>query len=372
MRIGVPKEIKNQEYRVGMTPASVREVLLPGHEVLVETGAGNGIGSNDEAYADSGARIVGTAEEVFQRAEMIVKVKEPQPEECRRLWVGQILFTYLYLAPDPTQTTLLLESGCTAIAYETVTAEDGSLPLLAPMSEVAGRMATQVGAVSLHRPAGGLGRLIGGVPSTKPAKTVIIGGGVVGSNSARVAVGMGAEVVVLDRSVPRLRALENIFDASIQTRYATTDAIEELSKEADLIIGAVLVPKAQAPKLLSRVHLGRMKPGAVLVDVAIDQSGCFETSRPTTHDEPTYMIDGIVHYCVAIMPGAVPQTSTHALNNATLPHMINLANKGWRKACSDDPNLRAGLNIHKGKITCGAVAEAMGKPLVSAQRILAE
>ena len=359
MLIGVPKEIKNNEFRVGMTPAKVREVAAHGHQVLVQTQAGMGIGQSDDDYRAVGAAIADSTEDVFAQAEMIVKVKEPQPVECRMLREGQLLFTYLHLAPDPTQTELLMESGCTAIAYETITDAQGGLPLLAPMSEVAGRMATQVGAVSLQKPNGGSGVLLGGVPGTKKAKVLVIGGGVVGAHAARMAMGLGAEVTILDKSLPRLRHLDDLFGPLLKTRYSTLDALDELSREADLIIGAVLIPGAAAPKLITRDMLGHMKPGTVLVDVAIDQGGCFETSKATTHAEPTYVVDGIVHYCVANMPGAVPQTSTAALNNATLPFTLALANQGWREACAKDPHLLAGLNVHAGKVTYEAVAEAL-------------
>ena len=358
MLIGVPKEIKNHEYRVGMTPGSVREAVTRGHKVSIETGAGIGVGFSDIQYENAGGTIAKTAAAIFEAAEMVVKVKEPQPEECRMLSQGQVLFTYLHLAPDPIQTELLLESRCTAIAYETVTDDFGSLPLLAPMSEVAGRMAVQVGAVAMQKATGGCGVLLGGVPGSSPAKVTVIGGGVVGLNAARMALGLGADVTILDKSLKRLRYIDDVFGPGLKTQYATLDATETLALESDLVIGAVLLPGAQAPKLLKRGHLARMKPGSVLVDVAIDQGGCFETSRPTTHADPTFEIDGVVHYCVANMPGAVAHTSTMALNNATLPFILTLAEKGWNKACRDDRHLRHGLNLHDGKITCEPVAIA--------------
>jgi alanine dehydrogenase len=370
MRIGVPKEIKNHEYRVGMTPPSVREAVHHGHEVVVQAGAGAGIGCDDAQYIAAGARVLPDAAAVFAAAELIVKVKEPQPDECALLRKGQILFTYLHLAPDPVQAEGLLRSGCTAIAYETITDARGGLPLLAPMSEVAGRMAIQVGAVALQQANGGRGVLLGGVPGVAPGRVVVIGGGVVGSHAARMAVGLGADVTVLDRSLPRLRELDEFFAGRVQTEYATLDATEAAVLQADLVVGAVLVPGASAPKLIRRAQLARMKPGAVIVDVAIDQGGCFETSRATTHADPTYVIDGIVHYCVANMPGAVPRTSTFALNNATLPFTLALAAKGWHRACNDDPHLAAGLTVHEGAITHEAVARDLGKPYRAAASLL--
>jgi alanine dehydrogenase len=370
MMIGVPREIKVHEYRVGMTPASVSEAVTQGHAVLVQAGAGDGIGCGDAEYRAAGAEIVATAPEVFARAEMIVKVKEPQPAECAMLRPGQLLFTYLHLAPDPRQTELLLKSGCTAIAYETVTDGAGGLPLLAPMSEVAGRMSVQVGALALQKPSGGIGMLLGGVPGVAPARVTVIGGGVAGYNAARIAVGMGAEVTVLDKSLPRLRHLADIFGSNLRTIYATRPAIEEAVLRSDLVIGAVLVPGAAAPKLVRREHLAKMRPGSVLVDIAIDQGGCFETSRATTHQDPTYVVDDVVHYCVANMPGAVPRTSTFALNNATLPFVLALANLGWKEACRRDPNLRSGLNVHAGKLYCAAVAEAQSLESLPAERAL--
>jgi alanine dehydrogenase len=370
MLIGVPKEIKNHEYRVGMTPGSVGEVIRAGHKVIVETGAGEGIGCADKEYKAIGAKIVDSAKKVFEQAEMIVKVKEPQPVECRMLDKGQLLFTYLHLAPDPKQCELLMKSRCTAIAYETVTDAHGGLPLLAPMSEVAGRMAIQVGAVYLQKAFGGRGVLLGGVPGVLPAKVVIIGGGVVGTQAAHMAVGLGADVTLLDKSLPRLRYLDDVFKGRLKTLAANALNTEEAVLQADLVIGAVLVPGAAAPKLIRREQLKRMKPGAVLVDVAIDQGGCFETSKATTHADPIYVVDGIVHYCVANMPGAVSRTSAFALNNATLPFTLALANKGWQQACRDDAHLLAGLNIHDGKVTYRAVAEALGHPFTAPESVL--
>ncbi len=367
MQIGVPKEIKNNEYRVGMTPAAVREVVHHGHAVLVQAGAGIGIGCDDDAYRAAGARIAAEAREVFAQSELIVKVKEPQPQECALLSRGQVLFTYLHLAPDPRQTDLLLASGVTAIAYETITDDRGGLPLLAPMSEVAGRMAIQVGAVALQESNGGRGVLLGGVPGVAPGRIAVLGGGVVGTNAAKMAVGLGAEVTVLDRSVPRLRALDDLFLGRVRTEFASLDATEQAIEDADLVIGAVLIPGAAAPKLIRRAQLAHMRRGAVIVDVAIDQGGCVETSRPTTHADPTFVVDGVVHYCVANMPGAVPRTSAFALNNATLPFTLALADKGWRQACADDPHLRAGVNVHAGTVAHAAVAAALGRehtPLV--------
>ncbi|MBK8750259.1 MAG: alanine dehydrogenase [Candidatus Competibacteraceae bacterium] len=360
MRIGVPKEIKTHEYRVGMTPGGVREAVQHGHAVQVETGAGIGISLDDAAYEKAGASIAASADEVFAQADLIVKVKEPQPVECARLRSEQTLFTYLHLAPDPQQAQGLLASGCMAIAYETVTDAHGRLPLLAPMSEVAGRMAIQAGAHCLEKSQGGSGTLLGGVPGVLPGRVVILGGGVVGTNAARMAVGMGARVTVLDRSLARLRELDDLFQGRLLTRFATLEAVEEEVLAADLTVGAVLIPGAAAPKLIPRGLLAAMKPGSVLVDVSIDQGGCFETSHPTTHADPTYIIDGVVHYCVANMPGAVARTSTFALNNATLPYILQLADQGAVAALRNDPCLRAGLNIHCGRVTYRAVAEALG------------
>jgi alanine dehydrogenase len=359
MRIGVPKEIKPQEYRVGLTPGAVREYVAAGHGVVVETNAGAGIGATDEAYRKAGAVIADTAAEVFATADMIVKVKEPQASEWSRLREGQILFTYLHLAPDPAQAKGLMASGCTAIAYETVTDDKGGLPLLAPMSEVAGRLSIEAAGECLKRNAGGRGILLGGVPGVVPARLVVIGGGVVGTHAARMAVGLGAEVTILDRSLPRLRELDELFAGRARTRFSTREAIEEEVFAADAVIGAVLVPGASAPKLVTRKMLKSMRPGSVLVDVAIDQGGCFETSHPTTHADPTYQVDGIIHYCVANMPGAVPVTSSHALNNATLPFGLQIARLGFA-AVTQNPHLRAGLNVHRGRITNKAVAESLG------------
>ncbi|WP_431856333.1 alanine dehydrogenase [Azospirillum sp.] len=370
MLIGVPKEIKNHEYRVGLTPASVRELVHHGHAVLVQAGAGHAIGLEDEQYAAAGAEIVPDAATVFGRAEMVVKVKEPQPAECRMLRQGQVLFTYLHLAPDPEQTRALAASGAVAIAYETVTDERGGLPLLAPMSEVAGRMAVQAGAHCLEKAQGGRGLLLGGVPGVPAAKVVVLGGGVVGTNAARMAMGLEAKVVVVDRSLARLKELDLQFGAKLQTIYSTVDAIEEHVLDADLVIGAVLLPGAAAPKLVTRDMVARMQRGAVVVDVAIDQGGCFETSRPTTHADPTYVVDGVVHYCVANMPGGVARTSTFALNNATLPFVLALADQGYRAALGRDRHLRNGLNVHAGKITCKAVSEAQGLDHQSAEKAL--
>jgi len=365
MKIGVPREIKTDEYRVGLTPTSVRELADRGHEVVVETGAGAGIGMADEVYVAAGARIAGDAPEVFAAAEMIVKVKEPQPRECALLREDQLLFTYLHLAPDPEQARLLLESGVIAIAYETVTGPDGrGLPLLTPMSEVAGRMSIQAGAHCLEREAGGAGILLGGVPGVKPANVVVIGGGVVGTNAIRVAMGMEAHVTVIDKSLQRLGELDFQFGGRLNTIYSTTEALEHYVTDADLAVGAVLVPGAAAPRLVNRAMVAGMRPGSVLVDVAIDQGGCFETSRATTHSEPTYVDEGVVHYCVANMPGAVPRTSAAALNNATLPYVLALAGKGYPQALLDDHGLMAGLNIHCGQVTHAAVAGALGYPWV--------
>jgi alanine dehydrogenase len=360
MRIGVPREIKVHEYRVGLVPAGVRELVGAGHEVLVETGAGNGIGVDDAQFRAAGAAIAPTAAEVFARADMVVKVKEPQPAECAMLRTDQLLFTYLHLAADLEQAKALMKSGATAIAYETVTAPNGSLPLLTPMSEVAGRMSIQVGAASLQKANGGFGVLLGGVPGVAPAKVVILGGGVSGTHAAEMAVGLRADVTVVDRSLNRLRELSSIFGSSIRTIYSTTAEIERLVRDADLVVGAVLVAGAAAPKLITRAMLKTMKPGAVLVDISIDQGGCFETSHPTTHAEPTFVVDGVIHYCVANMPGAVPRTSTFALTNATLPYVRALADLGWQAALRRDAGLAAGLNVHAGEITLEVVARALG------------
>lgn len=359
MLVGCVKEIKPQEFRVGLTPNAALEAIHRGHKVMIETGAGAGAGFDDAAYAGVGAQIVDTAAEIFASAELVVKVKEPQANERKQLREGQVLFTYLHLAPDPDQTRDLLDSGVTAIAYETVTDRNGGLPLLAPMSEVAGRLAPQAGSWALQKANGGRGVLMGGVPGVRPANVIIIGGGVVGTAAARVAVGMGANVTILDRSIPRLSYLDDIFHGRLTTQFSDAGAIEDLITRADMVIGAVLIPGAAAPKLIRRGQLASMQPGAVLVDVAIDQGGCFETSRATTHAEPIYDVDGIVHYCVANMPGAVARTSTIALGNATMPYMLALADKGWRKACEDDPHLLEGLNTHAGHLTYYAVGKAL-------------
>ncbi|WP_174801918.1 alanine dehydrogenase [Martelella limonii] len=369
MLVGCPKEIKNHEYRVGLTPASVREYVAHGHKVIVETGAGAGIGQGDDAYRAAGAAIAPDAATVFQRADMIVKVKEPQPSEWAQLREGQMLYTYLHLAPDPEQTKGLLASGVTAIAYETVTDERGGLPLLAPMSEVAGRLSIQAGATALQKANGGLGVLLGGVPGVQPGKVVIIGGGVVGLHAAHMATGLGADVTILDRSLPRLRVLDDLFRGRVKTLYSTTEALENEIFAADLVIGAVLIPGAAAPKLVTREMLPGMKNGAVIVDVAIDQGGCFDTSHATTHSEPTFVVDNVVHYCVANMPGAVPATSAAALNNATLHYGLMLADKGLA-ALSEDRHLRNGLNVHRGRVTNAAVAAALGYALEPAEAAL--
>ncbi|MDH3671430.1 MAG: alanine dehydrogenase [Gammaproteobacteria bacterium] len=362
MLIGVPKEIKVHEYRVGLVPGSVREVVAHGHSVIVESAAGAGIGVTDADYEAVGATIAATAEEVFQKAEMIVKVKEPLAEERARLRHGQVLFTYLHLAPDPDQTEDLVKCGATCIAYETVTSPHGGLPLLAPMSEVAGRMSIQAGAYCLEKTHGGLGMLLGGVPGVDPAKVVVLGGGVVGTHAIHIALGMGADVWALDRSMDALRALWRQFGRPLNTVYSTREAVERHVLRADLVIGGVLIPGAETPKLVTAEMVKHMKPGSVVVDVAIDQGGCFETSRPTTHAEPTYAVDDVIHYCVANMPGGVPRTSTFALNNVTLPHVLALADRGYKKALQDDPHLRAGLNVHKGDVTYEQVANALGYP----------
>jgi alanine dehydrogenase len=360
MKIGVPKEIKVHEYRVGLVPAGVRELVDAGHQVLVQSGAGAGIGFGDAHYQAAGASIATRAEEVFAGSELIVKVKEPQLAECKQLSAGQVLFTYLHLAADRGQAEALMSSGATAIAYETVTAADGSLPLLTPMSEVAGRMSVQVGANCLQKANGGFGVLLGGVPGVPPAKVLILGGGVSGTHAAEMAVGLRADVTIVDRSVKRLRELSSMFGSQLKTVYSTAHAIEELIKEADLVIGAVLIAGAAAPKLVSRAMVRTMKPGAVLVDISIDQGGCFETSRPTTHAEPTFVFDAVIHYCVTNMPGAVPRTSTFALTNATLPYVKALADHGWQRALRDDPGFARGLNVHAGHLTHEAVAKALG------------
>jgi alanine dehydrogenase len=370
MRIGVPKEIKNHEYRVGMVPAAVRELTARGHEVFVETHAGSGIGLEDENYTRVGAKILPNADEVFANADMIVKVKEPQPVEIKRLRKGQVLFTYLHLAPDPEQTKGLLDSGAICIAYETVTDARGGLPLLAPMSEVAGRMSIQAGAHSLEKAQGGRGILLGGVPGVAAAKVVVLGGGVVGTNAARMAMGLEAHVSILDVSLHRLNELDLQFGAMLNTVFSTIDAVEEFVVGADLVIGGVLLPGAAAPKLITRKMVSQMKKGSVIVDVAIDQGGCAETSHATTHADPTYLVDGVVHYAVANMPGAVARTSTFALNNATMPFTIALAEQGAEGAMKKNPHLRAGLNVYKGTLTYGAVGEAQGIPSKTAESVL--
>ncbi|MET0361212.1 MAG: alanine dehydrogenase [Sphingobium sp.] len=361
MLVGVPKEIKKQEARVGLTPAAVREYVAHGHAVLIETGAGQGIGADDAAYTAAGASIAADAAEVFAKAELVVKVKEPQPGEWAQLREGQILFTFLHLAPDPEQAKGLLTSGVTAVAYETVTDAAGTLPLLAPMSEVAGRLSIEAAAAALRGHTGGPGLLMGGVPGVVPTRILVLGGGVVGTHAARMAAGLGADITILDRSLPRLRALDELFRGRVRTRYSTLSAIEEEIALADVVIGAVLVPGASAPKLVSRAMLAHMKPQSVLVDVAIDQGGCFETSHPTTHEEPTFVVDGIIHYCVANIPGSVARTSSHALNNATLPYGLMIADGGI-KAILASADLRNGLNVHRGKLTSRPVAEALGLP----------
>jgi alanine dehydrogenase len=371
MIVGVPREIKVREYRVGLVPASVRELTAQRHTVVVESGAGLGIGMTDADYESAGATIVRTAAEVFERAELVVKVKEPQAEERRRLREGQVLFTYLHLAPDPEQAHDLVASKATCIAYETVTSRTGGLPLLAPMSEVAGRMSIQAGAYFLEKAHGGLGVLLGGVPGVDPAKVVVLGGGVVGTHAVAIALGMGAEVWVLDSNTEVLRALWKQFGRPLNTVYSTRDAVEKHCTTADLVVGGVLIPGAAAPKLVTAETVRRMKRGSVVVDVAIDQGGCCETSRPTTHDEPTYVVDGVIHYCVANMPGGVPRTSTFALNNATLPFVLAIANKGWRAAVRDDPHLLAGLNVHAGRVTHREVAGALGYDFVEPLKAVA-
>ena len=370
MKIGCPKEIKPQEFRVGMTPNAALEAVQNGHTVYIQAGAGLGAGFDDAAYTAAGAQILGTAEEVFAQSDMIVKVKEPQAGERKMLREGQVLFTYLHLAPDPEQTHDLIASGATCIAYETVTDRNGGLPLLAPMSEVAGRLAPQVGAWALQKANGGRGVLMGGVPGVGPAKVVVIGGGVVGTHAAKIAAGMGADVTILDRSIPRLRYLDDVFGREFKTGYSSAGLLEELLPQADMVVGAVLIPGAAAPKLVTRAQLKMMKPGAVLVDVAIDQGGCFETSKATTHQDPIYEVDGIIHYCVANMPGAVARTSTLALGNATMPFMLALANKGWKRACAEDVHLMNGLNVHAGKLTYAAVGEALGLPVTDPKSLI--
>ncbi|MFP7674325.1 alanine dehydrogenase [Marivita sp. S0852] len=370
MKIGCPTEIKPQEFRVGLTPGAAQEAIAHGHDVLIQAGAGVEAGFEDAAYQSVGASIAESAEDIYDRSDMIVKVKEPQATERKMLNEGQVLFAYLHLAPDPEQTKDLMASGCTAIAYETVTDANGGLPLLAPMSEVAGKLAPQMGAWALQKANGGRGVLVGGVPGVNPAQIVVIGGGVVGTHAARVAAGMGARVTVLDRSLPRMRYLDDNFGNSFRTLYASQANVADLITQADMVVGAVLIPGAEAPTLISKADLATMKPGAVLVDVAIDQGGCFETSKATTHEDPIYEVDGIMHYCVANMPGAVARTSTIALGHATMPFMLAIADKGWKQACEDDPHLLNGLNIHAGKLTYFAVGKALGLDVTSPQMAL--
>ena len=370
MRIGLPKEIKNHEYRVGLTPASVRELTSRGHQVLVQTGAGAAIGLSDEQYIAAGATLAADAAQVFAQSDMVVKVKDPQPQECAMLRPGQILYTYLHLAPDPEQTAALVKSGAVCIAYETITGPGGGLPLLAPMSEVAGRMAVQAAAAHLEKSKGGMGVLLGGVPGVPAAHVVVLGAGVVGTHALQMAVGMGARVTVLDKNVDRLRQLDLVFGNRINTVYSTTQSVEEAVLDADVVVGGVLIPGAAAPKLVTRDMISRMKKGAVVVDVAIDQGGCFETSHATTHAEPTYLVDGVVHYCVANMPGAVARTSTFALNNATIGHAVALADKGWKQALKDNAHLKNGLNVANGQVTYEAVAKDLGYNYVNADTLL--
>lgn len=370
MRIGLPREIKNHEYRVGLTPASVRELTAHGHQLLVQRGAAAAIGLTDEQYQAAGASLVADAAEVFAQADLIVKVKEPQPQECAMLRPGQILYTYLHLAPDPELTAALIKSGAVCIAYETITGPGGGLPLLAPMSEVAGRMAVQAGAAHLELSKGGMGLLLGGVPGVASGQVVVLGAGVVGTNAVQMAVGLGARVTVLDKNVDRLRQLDLVFGNRITTVYSSAHSVEQAVLKADLVIGAVLIPGAAAPKLVTRSMISRMKKGAVVVDVAIDQGGCFETSHATTHTDPTFMVDGVVHYCVANMPGAVARTSTFALNNATIAHAVALANKGWQQALKDNLHLKNGLNVASGHVTHEAVARALGYHFVQADTLL--
>jgi len=370
MQIGVPKEIKNHEYRVGLTPASVRDYIAHGHAVMVQAGAGAAIGLDDAQYRAAGATIVDGAQEVFAKADMVVKVKEPQPQECALLRPGQLLYTYLHLAPDPEQTAALVKSGAVCVAYETITGANGGLPLLAPMSEVAGRMAIQAGAAHLEKSKGGMGVLLGGVPGVAPAHVVILGAGVVGTHALQCAVGAGARVTVLDKNVDRLRQLDLVFGNRICTLYSNAQSVEDSVLAAELVVGGVLIPGAAAPKLVTRQMISRMKKGAVVVDVAIDQGGCFETSHATTHAEPTYVVDGVVHYCVANMPGAVARTSTFALNNATIGPGLALADQGWQAAMRANPHLRAGLNVAGGKVTFEAVAQALGYDYTPANALL--
>jgi alanine dehydrogenase len=370
MLIGVPKEIKNNEFRVGLVPSSVAELIHHGHSVVIETGAGLGAGASDADYVAAGANISSNAGDIFAKADMIVKVKEPQSAERKQLRIGQILFTYLHLAPDPEQTKDLIASGATCIAYETVTSATGGLPLLTPMSEVAGRLAPQVGAHCLEKAQGGMGVLLGGVPGVPSANVVILGGGVSGTHAATIALGMGANVTVVDRSADVLRRISAQFNGAVRTVFSTRNAVNELVTTADMVIGCVLIPGAEAPKLITRAMLKTMKPGSVIVDVAIDQGGCCETSKATTHADPTYVVDGVIHYCVANMPGAVARTSTFALNNSTLPFALALADKGWKQALIDDKHLRNGLNVHDGKLTYKAVADVQGLSYTGAESVL--
>ena len=370
MKVGVPKEIKVLEYRVGMIPSGVKELVNEGHEVFVETDAGMGIGMTDQDYIDAGASILSTPEEVFDISELIIKVKEPQLNECRMLKTGQVLFTYLHLAADPEQAAALVKSGVTAIAYETVTADNGSLPLLTPMSAVAGRLSIQAGAYALQKANGGRGVLLGGVPGVKAGQVLIIGGGVSGAHAAEMAVGLGAQVTILDLSSDRLNELSNKFGDKVSTRISSKELINELVIESDLVIGAVLVAGAAAPKLVTKEHVKQMRPGSVMVDISIDQGGCFETSKPTTHAEPTYIVDDVVHYCVTNMPGAVPRTSTFALTNETLPFIKSLANRGWQSALKNDQHLKNGLNVHEGSINFAAVADELGYSYKSPDEII--
>ena len=370
MKVGVPKEIKVLEYRVGMIPSGVKELVEEGHEVFVETNAGMGIGMTDQDYIDAGATILSTPEEVFDISELIIKVKEPQLNECEMLKTGQVLFTYLHLAADPEQAAALVKSGVTAIAYETVTADNGSLPLLTPMSAVAGRLSIQAGAYALQKANGGRGVLLGGVPGVKAGQVLIIGGGVSGAHAAEMAVGLGAQVTILDLSSDRLNKLSNKFGDKVSTRVSSKELINELVIESDLVIGAVLVAGAAAPKLVTKEHVKQMRPGSVMVDISIDQGGCFETSKPTTHAEPTYIVDDVVHYCVTNMPGAVPRTSTFALTNETLPFIKSLANSGWQNALKNDGHLKKGLNVHAGSINFEAVADELGYPYKSPDEII--
>ena len=370
MKVGVPKEIKVLEYRVGMIPSGVKELVNKGHEVFVETDAGMGIGMTDQDYIDAGASILSTPEEVFDISELIIKVKEPQLNECRMLKTGQVLFTYLHLAADPEQAAALVKSGVTAIAYETVTADNGSLPLLTPMSAVAGRLSIQAGAYALQKANGGRGVLLGGVPGVKAGQVLIIGGGVSGAHAAEMAVGLGAQVTILDLSSDRLNELSNKFGDKVSTRVSSKELINELVIESDLVIGAVLVAGAAAPKLVTKEHVKQMRPGSVMVDISIDQGGCFETSKPTTHAEPTYIVDDVVHYCVTNMPGAVPRTSTFALTNETLPFIKSLANRGWQSALKNDQHLKNGLNVHEGSINFAAVADELGYSYKSPDEII--